>query len=82
MPRNREVDNQVAEILYFKTLQRRLSVNLKKNGPALINSALERMSLRALAKRVDLSPTYLSRVANNHANLSKEAFLRIAKELR
>jgi hypothetical protein len=78
----KEIDTQVAEILKYKMLKRRLDENLRKHGPKLIQEALSRMSMRALARRVGLSSTYLSRVNTSQVVLSKESFLRIAKELR
>jgi len=51
---------------------------LSYEGPELIVRITGRISLRELAKRTGLSPTYLSKVANGHVAISPGAFVKIA----
>lgn len=79
---DKEISVQVTEIYRYNLARKRLRDNLKKIGPKLICEATERMTLRELAKKAKLSPTYLSRVSREHVVLSKNAFLQLAKVIR
>lgn len=52
---------------------------LSKRGPKIVAALMKRMSLREVARRTELSPTYLSRVLNRTATISPAAFLKLVE---
>lgn len=50
---------------------------LARSGSKAIKKICKQMSLRELARRTGLSPTYLSQVATKKTSISPEAFLKI-----
>lgn len=59
----------------FITEREEVEFYVEVHGPILIRHAMQSMSLRALAKGVGVSPTYLSMVHNGHSVISVETFL-------
>lgn len=58
----------------------RIKTLLRKHGPTAIESRLrEGGSLRQLAERVGLSPTYLSNVRTGKDTISPAAFVKLVK---
>lgn len=55
------------------SIRRRLRVE----GPRLMHTAMKHTSLRELARRTDLSPTYLSFVLNRHCVISAKGYLKL-----
>jgi transcriptional regulator with XRE-family HTH domain len=54
---------------------------LSSSGSKMIKKACQRISLRELARRTGLSPTYLSQVATKKTSISPEAFLKVQREV-
>lgn len=82
MARSKAIDDQVVAIVNYQSAKRRAENGLRDLGPLLISEATSKISLRALSRRVGLSATYLSNVANRKITMSHKAFLRVAKELK
>lgn len=55
---------------------------LEALGPVAVKQAMskQRCSLRGLAKRIDRSPTYLSRIATGAEIVSQETYVRLVEQ--
>lgn len=71
------IDRVEAWILESESIQRMLEYS----GGAVVLQACESMSLRELARRTGLSPTYLSQVKNGHATISPKAFALVSRQV-
>jgi len=56
-----------------------IQAGLSCKGPELIAELTRTISLRELARRSDLSPTYLSQVANGKVVISPGAYVRLSE---
>ena len=53
--------------------------DLRKEGPRLVKRLMKQDSLRSIAKKSNLSATYLSRVLNKLQTISPRSFLTLSK---
>lgn len=68
----------IASVQRWVDDERIVREGLADEGAMMISRLMERMSLRSIAARTGLSPTYLSIVRNKHATISPGAYLRLA----
>ena len=52
-----------------------IRAGLAVNGPRYLSVAMNNLSLREIARRIDRSPTYLSMVLNRKTVISPDAFV-------
>jgi len=55
-----------------------LKRKLRTEGSRLIKRLMQKKTLRAIARRSRLSPTYVSRVLNRQSPISPDAFVRLS----
>jgi len=55
---------------------------LRDEGPRAIKAACKSISLRELARRTELSPTYLSQIGKGIISISADSFLKVASYVR
>jgi hypothetical protein len=78
---NAQILIAVQRIEQFKEYQRLAKYICENQGPALIATATQSITLRELGRRTGLSSTYLSQIATQKITISTDAFLKIARSL-
>lgn len=74
---HKEIDDAFNRIMRIDADELLLDRQLDRVGPAMIDLCRGGKSFRSLARKANLSPTYISLVVNGRQRISRESFLAI-----
>lgn len=77
-----QIDIATEQIKQFHEYKQLAEYICREDGPQLIETAIEKISLRELGRRTGLSSTYLSAIKTKRMAISAAAFLLVANAIK